>query len=121
MPKTTNPSKSELHLYRLEPLAAASERDEWEASTLKETCFVWANGAQEARAMVEVETRTRQSEAKTKLPFFSPWSSSALTSCKETAPDAEAERYPAVLVFTDRGWRWGGDWRTPKDYQHFEQ
>jgi hypothetical protein len=28
---------------------------------------------------------------------------------------------PAVLAFTDRGWRWGGDWRTPKDYQHFEQ
>jgi hypothetical protein len=23
----------------------------------------------------------------------------------------------AVRVFTDRGWRWGGDWRTPKDYQ----
>ncbi|MGZ6777974.1 MAG: M15 family metallopeptidase [Mycobacterium sp.] len=20
----------------------------------------------------------------------------------------------------DRGWRWGGNWRTPKDYQHFE-
>jgi hypothetical protein len=28
---------------------------------------------------------------------------------------------PAVLVFTDRGWAWGGAWRTPKDYQHFEQ
>ncbi len=28
---------------------------------------------------------------------------------------------PAVRVFTDRGWRWGGDWRTPKDYQHFER
>ena len=28
---------------------------------------------------------------------------------------------PAVLVFTDRGWRWGGNWRTPKDYQHFER
>ena len=26
-----------------------------------------------------------------------------------------------VRVFTDRGWRWGGDWRTPKDYQHFER
>jgi hypothetical protein len=26
----------------------------------------------------------------------------------------------AVRVFTDRGWRWGGDWRTPQDYQHFE-
>jgi hypothetical protein len=28
---------------------------------------------------------------------------------------------PAVSAFTDRGWRWGGDWRTPKDYQHFER
>jgi hypothetical protein len=27
---------------------------------------------------------------------------------------------PVVRVFTDHGWRWGGDWRTPKDYQHFE-
>jgi hypothetical protein len=28
---------------------------------------------------------------------------------------------PVVRVFTDRGWRWGGDWRTPLDYQHFER
>lgn len=28
---------------------------------------------------------------------------------------------PAVRVFTDRGWRWGGHWRTPIDYQHFER
>lgn len=27
----------------------------------------------------------------------------------------------AVRVFTDRGWRWGGDWRTPIDYQHVER
>jgi hypothetical protein len=27
---------------------------------------------------------------------------------------------PAVRAFTDRGWRWGGDWRDPVDYQHFE-
>lgn len=27
---------------------------------------------------------------------------------------------PAVRVFTDAGWSWGGDWRDPKDYQHFE-
>ena len=27
---------------------------------------------------------------------------------------------PAVRVFTDRGWSWGGAWRTPVDYQHFE-
>lgn len=27
---------------------------------------------------------------------------------------------PAVEAFTTRGWRWGGHWRTPLDYQHFE-
>ena len=27
---------------------------------------------------------------------------------------------PAVRVFTDRGWRWGGAWTDPVDYQHFE-
>nr|WP_204808055.1 M15 family metallopeptidase [Mycobacterium riyadhense] len=27
---------------------------------------------------------------------------------------------PAEHVFTDRGWRWGGNWTTP-DYQHFER
>jgi hypothetical protein len=26
-----------------------------------------------------------------------------------------------VRVFTDRGWRWGGYWRNPIDYQHFER
>jgi hypothetical protein len=28
---------------------------------------------------------------------------------------------PIVRALTDRGWRWGGDWRTPIDYQHFER
>ena len=27
---------------------------------------------------------------------------------------------PAVSAFTDRGWHWGGYWRNPIDYQHFE-
>lgn len=27
---------------------------------------------------------------------------------------------PAVRAFTDRGWRWGGVWHNPIDYQHFE-
>jgi len=26
----------------------------------------------------------------------------------------------AVAAFTDRGWTWGGSWRDPVDYQHFE-
>jgi len=28
---------------------------------------------------------------------------------------------PGVRVFVDRGWRWGGDWTSPVDYQHFER
>ena len=28
---------------------------------------------------------------------------------------------PAVAAFTDRGWRWGGAWSDPIDYQHFEK
>ncbi len=27
----------------------------------------------------------------------------------------------SVHVFTDRGWRWGGNWKSPIDYQHFEK
>lgn len=27
---------------------------------------------------------------------------------------------PAVRAFTDAGWTWGGQWRDPKDFQHFE-
>lgn len=26
----------------------------------------------------------------------------------------------AVRAFTDAGWRWGGNWKSPVDYQHFE-
>ena len=28
---------------------------------------------------------------------------------------------PAIRVFTDRGWGWGGYWRRSRDYQHFER
>jgi len=28
---------------------------------------------------------------------------------------------PAVRLFKQRGWRWGGDWHSIKDYQHFDK
>ncbi|MEB3050569.1 M15 family metallopeptidase [Mycolicibacter sp. MYC123] len=28
---------------------------------------------------------------------------------------------PAVRAFTDAGWKWGGNWKSPVDYQHFER
>jgi len=38
-----------------------------------------------------------------------------------TDPGILHARDAVVRVFTDRGWRWGGDWRSPIDYQHFER
>jgi hypothetical protein len=40
---------------------------------------------------------------------------------KRTDPGMLHAGDPAVRAFTDRGWRWGGNWRNPKDYQHFER
>lgn len=102
MPKTTNPRKAHLALYRLEPLHFMLERKEWMASTIKETCWVQATSEQEARAMVEVETRTPQSHAPVALPFFSPWSSSSFTSCTREG-DGAASPYPAGAVYTRDG------------------
>ncbi|ADV46002.1 hypothetical protein Nitsa_0735 [Nitratifractor salsuginis DSM 16511] len=28
---------------------------------------------------------------------------------------------PIVRIFKSRGWRWGGDWHSIKDYQHFDK
>lgn len=38
----------------------------------------------------------------------------------QTDPQMLKAGDPAVQAFTDRGWRWGGAWRNPVDYQHFE-
>jgi len=102
MPKTTNPRKDDLALYRLEPLQAMLGREEWAASTIKETCWVEATSPQEARAIVEVETRPPQSQARAKLPFFSPWSSSSFTSCTRE-DDGTESLYPAGAVYTRAG------------------
>lgn len=37
-----------------------------------------------------------------------------------TEPGILHDGDPAVTAFTERGWRWGGHWRSPLDYQHFE-
>ena len=41
------------------------------------------------------------------------------TSYSDTLAAAKAMQ-TAVAAFTDHGWRWGGAWRNPVDYQHFE-
>ena len=36
-------------------------------------------------------------------------------------PGTITEGDPIVKAFLDRGWEWGGHWKSPKDYQHFEK
>ena len=52
---------------------------------------------------------------------FQPTNAAPYLDRNRTDPGVLHAGDPAVRVFTDRGWRWGGDWRTPKDYQHFER
>ncbi|WP_156744469.1 M15 family metallopeptidase, partial [Mycobacterium sp. E740] len=51
---------------------------------------------------------------------FEPANAAPYVDRARTDPGILHDGDPAVRVFTDRGWTWGGDWRTPKDYQHFE-
>jgi peptidoglycan L-alanyl-D-glutamate endopeptidase CwlK len=37
------------------------------------------------------------------------------------APGALFKEHPVVQAFLDRGWTWGGEWTSLKDYQHFEK
>ncbi|WP_407686736.1 M15 family metallopeptidase [Mycobacterium sp. HUMS_1102779] len=52
---------------------------------------------------------------------FQPHNSAAYLNRGRTDPGLLHRGDPAVRVFTDSGWRWGGDWTVPVDYQHFEQ
>jgi hypothetical protein len=51
--------------------------------------------------------------------YFEPQNAAAYLDRSRTDPGLLHNGDPAVRIFTDRGWRWGGDWTTP-DYQHFE-
>ena len=52
---------------------------------------------------------------------FQPKNAAAYLDRGRTDPGLLHSGDPAVRIFTDRGWRWGGYWKTPIDYQHFER
>ena len=52
---------------------------------------------------------------------FEPHNAAAYLDRRRTDPGLLHDGDPAVHAFTDRGWRWGGHWTTPIDYQHFER
>ncbi|OBK13634.1 peptidase M15 [Mycobacterium asiaticum] len=52
--------------------------------------------------------------------YFEPRNAEAYLDRSRTDPGIIHGGDPAARAFTERGWQWGGDWRTP-DYQHFER
>jgi hypothetical protein len=53
--------------------------------------------------------------------YFEPVNAAAYLDRSRTDPGLLHDGDPAVQTFTDRGWRWGGNWAAPFDYQHFER
>lgn len=53
--------------------------------------------------------------------YFEPRNAAPYLDRGRTDPGLLHSGDPAVRVFTDDGWRWGGDWTAPLDYQHFER
>ena len=53
--------------------------------------------------------------------YFEPQNAAAYLDRSRTDPGLLHIGDPAVHAFTDRGWRWGGEWAGPLDYQHFER
>jgi D-alanyl-D-alanine carboxypeptidase len=52
--------------------------------------------------------------------YFEPRNAAAYLDRSRTDPGLLHNDDPAVHIFTDRGWRWGGYWIN-RDYQHFER
>jgi hypothetical protein len=50
-----------------------------------------------------------------------PPAGSAFVDRKKQTPGILRTGDPSVREFTRRGWIWGGDWASMKDYQHFEK
>lgn len=53
--------------------------------------------------------------------YFEPQNAAAYLDRSRSDPGLLHNGDPAVRAFTDRGWRWGGEWTGPLDYQHFER
>ncbi|WP_369828498.1 M15 family metallopeptidase [Mycobacterium sp. E735] len=53
--------------------------------------------------------------------YFEPQNAAAYLDRSRTDPGLLHPGDPAVRAFTDHGWRWGGEWAAPLDYQHFER
>ncbi|GAA4542917.1 M15 family metallopeptidase [Mycobacterium paraffinicum] len=53
--------------------------------------------------------------------YFEPRNAAAYLDRSRSDPGLLHDGDPAVRAFTERGWRWGGEWTGPLDYQHFER
>lgn len=52
---------------------------------------------------------------------FEPTNAAVYLDRRRIEPGLLHDGDPAVRAFTDVGWTWGGNWKSPVDYQHFER
>lgn len=78
-----------MKIFFLEPIEERLQDASWEASSIRESCWMKAENEGHARFLVgQITTRfyDRRDDAK---PLYSPWLDSRLTTCAEASPSIE--------------------------------
>ena len=76
-------------IYRLSPVEALEGDPSWEASMLKEACWIRADTPDSARHRVEMETAIFVAFSPNRPTPYPPWRSSRLVRCEEAEPPFE--------------------------------
>ena len=75
------PKRSIMKTYYLEPVIEHRGDPRWEATELKESCWVLARSEEAARRKVELATIAMVDMAESKETLYSPWLDPELTDC----------------------------------------
>ena len=76
-------------IYYLSPIEAHLNDPNWEASFLREACWIRADTPHSARHRVEMETAISVAFRSDRPTPFPPWKSSRLVRCEGAAPSFE--------------------------------
>jgi hypothetical protein len=86
-------------IFCLQPVDDTSD-PRWEATSLKEGCWVRAETENEARAAVELATQRMVDHDPAKGILYSPWQDAKLTTCW---PDSPSITVPEGIIVTVSG------------------
>jgi hypothetical protein len=85
-------------IFYLAPREESSADPRWEATSLKEGCWVEARTAEEARLKVEMATIAMVDFVPGRPKLYSPWRDQTLTDCRSDNPSLEIPEGAIVTV-----------------------